>query len=226
MKLRIKWRDHLSSEKTFNLLSLFWSFYQHMHFNAINQFNKIMRFELPFVSSGGAMQGAKCPGSHWKVICEHVCNSYFVSLFSISGLRFGMGLGLLSTEPAWSRAATETRSWGPVLPGEEPAGTGKQSWTREQHWGAVRRASEAEVCERCPHKGSVRLPRLLTWEVTIHCYLTSGVLHWNDPGCMDRGWRRTRKVWKPLPMSRPASEQTSSKWCYMLMAQQGRRELN
>lgn len=73
--------------KTFNLLSL--SFYQHVHLSAIIQARKIMRLEFPFGGCDGATQRTKCPGLGWKVICEHVCNSNFLSAFSISKFSFG-----------------------------------------------------------------------------------------------------------------------------------------
>lgn len=165
MKLRIKWRDHLSSEKTFKLLSLFWNFHQGMNFNAINQFNKIMRLELPFLSCGTAVQGAKCPGSWSKVICKHVCNSYSLTFFPYFPSAI-LGLAWATARFVQHRTSLIQRhhrnELGPsVTRRGEPAGTEKQRWTHEKHWGAVRRAPEVEVCERYPQKASARLSRPL-----------------------------------------------------------------
>lgn len=50
-------------------------------FNAIKEFNKIVRLELPFVTCGRTVQEAKCPGSPPEGICGHICNSISFLVF-------------------------------------------------------------------------------------------------------------------------------------------------
>lgn len=200
----MKWKAHISLEKTFNLLSLFWNFYQHMHFNAINQFNKIMRLELPFVSCGRAMHGPKCCGSWWKVICEHVCNSYSLSSLSIISFRLGTGN---------SEVRSAQNQPDPEPPQKQRAGArcyqergaSRQRKAEVNLWEALRSCKESSrdwgLWEVASGNISLAFQATDTYQtVTIHCYLTSGVLHWTN-----EGWRRARKVWKTLPMSRPPS---------------------
>lgn len=187
IKVRIKWRDHLSSGNTFNLLSLFWCFYQHMHFNAINQFNKIMRLELPFASCGRAVQEAKCPGSRWESGLW-TCLQLFLSSFS--SFRFGLVSSAQSQpdlEPPGTRGA-----------GASVTARGASREHRGDPGEALRSCKELQRQRfvwhgHTKHHGGFpgHWPLL---ESRDSLSPAPGVLHWHD-----LGWRRARKLWKAQP---------------------------
>lgn len=192
MKVRIKWRDHLSSGNTFNLLGLLRCFYQHMHYNAINQFNKTMRLELPFVSCGRATQEAKCPGSQWE---SGLWTCLQLLLSSFSSFRFGLVSSAQNQpdlEPPETPGAGAQCHWERSQPG---------TWrrTREKHWGAAGSSRDGGLCEMASQSIAVAFQAPDPyWRVAIHCHLSPGVLHWHGLGC-----RRARKVWRPQPTGRP-----------------------